>query len=217
MILAERIYKGLFKSQNAAGVSVKIACSAQVKYSSVDCCLWGGRGRIFCVYCYAFYSSAVQGGLFCVFTWGKKCSNIYTRTGACKLPIAACSGGQALCLDQGQLHGRCWGRWAILSFSTTRLEESNRRPPDQDSNDGNVRNKLVRSSLEAMARPFMKKTGTSIHMRPTQARTGISSTLWIWYECYKRQTSICIHLQHSSTDRNSSRVHKVHASVGQHI
>lgn len=38
MILPERIYNWLFKSQNTtAGVSVNNACSAQVKYSSVAC------------------------------------------------------------------------------------------------------------------------------------------------------------------------------------
>ena len=94
MIVSERIYKWQFKSPNTtAGVTVNNACSTQVKYSSVACCLWGGRGRIFCVYCSVFYSAAFQGGrpaiLFCLlFIWEKKkSSSICTHIGACKLSI----------------------------------------------------------------------------------------------------------------------------------
>lgn len=96
MILPERIYNWLFKSQNTtAGVSVNNACSAQVKYSSVAWCLWGGRGRIFSVCCYAVYSSAFQSAtLFSLlFIWEQKCSNICTDIGACKLSLQPCEGG----------------------------------------------------------------------------------------------------------------------------
>lgn len=110
------------------------ACSTQVKYSSVDRCLQGGRGRIFCVYCYAFYSSAFQGGLFCLSIYlrkKKKCSNVYSHTGAWKLSIQTCRGGALLCVwikgsstvAVEEKSDRYFLHFLQLHFFLTKLEE----------------------------------------------------------------------------------------------
>lgn len=82
-------------------------CSTRVKCSSVACCLSGGQGKIFCVYRYAFYSSAFQAGLFGLSIYLREgCSNIYSHMLVPGAFTGAMLGGD-VCWDQGQLLSSC--------------------------------------------------------------------------------------------------------------
>lgn len=83
------------------------------------------------------------------------------------------------------------------------------------------KNESSRALFEVIAQPFVETPDTLNHMRPTHPWTGNSSTSWIQYEHYKRQTSVCIRLQRGSTNRDSSRgwisFHKVDTNGEQRI